>query len=289
MRKRPDRLRGRFFIGSSLLWQLLKRGKSKSQSVAAEMVKWKEQTQEAGGSVSMVEKAYKLILFDLDDTLFDYSQSWESGMRLTIRRHALTAGLDEDEFFNRLKTYSDELWPDFTENRISLREYRHKRMEMAAADFGRLAKPEEMDDFQNMFMSSCFEVIAPVPDVEQCLSKLADRRQLGIVTNGPEDMAYTKLSRLGLSRLFPKEHVVISEVVGYHKPDRRIFSAALQLFDAAPEETLFVGDSWEADVAGSIEAGMDAVWINPRKLRPASGHVPLAVVERLVQLTDILA
>ncbi|WP_340701148.1 HAD family hydrolase [Brevibacillus borstelensis] len=236
----------------------------------------------------MSKKEYKLILFDLDDTLFDYSQSWESGMRLTIRRHPLTAGLNEDDFFCKLKTYSDELWPDFTENRISLREYRHQRMEKATADFGRVAKPEEMDDFQNMFMSSCFEVIAPVPDVERCLSKLAERYRLGIVTNGPEDMAYTKLERLGLSRLFPKETIVISEVVGYHKPDWRIFSAALRLFDAKPEETLFVGDNWEADVAGAIEAGMDAVWINPRKLQPATGHVPLAVVERLEQLADIL-
>ncbi|USG68499.1 HAD family hydrolase [Brevibacillus ruminantium] len=232
---------------------------------------------------------YKLILFDLDDTLFDYSQCFEEGMRQTIGRHRLSADLDHDSFYRKLKAYSDELWPDLTQNRISLAEYRFRRLEKTAAHWGRTVAEEVAKDFQQMFLLDCFDTIKPIPEVERCLRKLAASHQLGIVTNGPEDMAFTKIERLGLSHLFSADQLIISERVGYHKPDRRIFTAALERFGTAPKETLFVGDSWEADVAGAIDAGMDAVWINPKKLQPASNHLPLAVVERLEQLTDVLA
>ncbi|QQE73851.1 HAD family hydrolase [Brevibacillus composti] len=235
------------------------------------------------------EKTHKLILFDLDDTLFDYTKSFEAGMRQTIRQHRLSADLDEDRFYRRLKAYSEELWPDLIENRISLQEYRHTRLVKTAAEWGRTVGEEESRDFQRMFLAACFEAIVPEPNVQACLHELAADYRLGIVTNGPEDMAYTKVERLGIAHLFPRESIVISEKVGHHKPDPRIFSAALEIFGLQPGETLFVGDNWEADVAGAMAAGMDAVWINPHKLAPPSGPVPYAVVERLVQLPALLA
>jgi 5'-nucleotidase len=77
-------------------------------------------------------------------------------------------------------------------------------------------------------------------------------------------------------------------LVGYHKPDRRIYEHALEKLGASAEETLFVGDTWTADVAGPIDAGIPAVWLNPRKLPPDSDHVPLATIEKLEHLLDIL-
>jgi HAD superfamily hydrolase (TIGR01509 family) len=55
--------------------------------------------------------------------------------------------------------------------------------------------------------------------------------------------------------------VVDSEVVGFEKPDARIFRAALVAVGAAPGEALFVGDSLPRDMAGAREIGMPHMWL----------------------------
>jgi putative hydrolase of the HAD superfamily len=127
--------------------------------------------------------------------------------------------------------------------------------------------------------------------VLELLLKLKDRYQLGIITNGPHDMQEGKIVRLGLKELFPPEQVWISNVVGMAKPDPRIYQLALDYFNVLPEDTLFVGDSWEADVAGPLQIGMKAVWLNKYgKTPPASDSdkKPLAIVSQLHELIPYL-
>jgi putative hydrolase of the HAD superfamily len=49
--------------------------------------------------------------------------------------------------------------------------------------------------------------------------------------------------------------------VGARKPSPEIFTAALSMADAAPEQALHVGDSIEEDVAGARRAGIEAVLV----------------------------
>lgn len=230
----------------------------------------------------------KLILFDLDDTLFDFSACWEWAMKAAISAHPLTCDLDPDEFYRSLKHHSDALWPLILEKKVTFTEYRQLRLIKASADFGLQVKAEMAETFQKLFLSKSMETIMPSPDVVSLLSQLADRYQLGIVTNGPADMAFEKIARLGFTHLFLSNTVFVSEIVGYHKPDRRIFQCALQQFGLRAEETIFVGDTWIADVVGAIDAGMKAVWYNPRKNESATNHAPLAVIEKLDKLLDLL-
>jgi putative hydrolase of the HAD superfamily len=57
--------------------------------------------------------------------------------------------------------------------------------------------------------------------------------------------------------------VVDSAVVGYEKPDPRIFELAMRLMDAAGATTLHVGDLYDADVAGARAAGLHALLLDP--------------------------
>ncbi len=228
--------------------------------------------------------AFKLILFDLDDTLFDFSACWERAMRATISSHNLTREFDTDAFYQALKRHSDDLWPLILQNKATFDEYRQLRMVYALREFNRDIEPSDADDFQKAFSVNSMEAIEPSPEATAVLEELADHYRLGIVTNGPADMAFTKVERLGLTHLFPEDVVFVSELVGYHKPDRRIFAHALQQLDVSAEETLFVGDTWTADVAGPIDAGISAVWLNRRKQQPATQHAPLAAIEKLEEL-----
>ena len=58
-------------------------------------------------------------------------------------------------------------------------------------------------------------------------------------------------------------HVVDSAVVGFEKPDPRIFQHALEAVGARPERTLHVGDLYTVDVLGARSAGLHAVLLDP--------------------------
>ena len=55
------------------------------------------------------------------------------------------------------------------------------------------------------------------------------------------------------------DFIIASAVVGFAKPDVRIFKEALVRSGAVPTEALHVGDSIENDVFGARRSGIDAL------------------------------
>ncbi|MEI7677748.1 MAG: HAD-IA family hydrolase, partial [Bacteroidales bacterium] len=52
------------------------------------------------------------------------------------------------------------------------------------------------------------------------------------------------------------------------KPDKRIFEHALQLNGANASETIMIGDSYEADILGAQNAGIDQIYFRYSKTNP---------------------
>jgi HAD superfamily hydrolase (TIGR01549 family) len=72
----------------------------------------------------------------------------------------------------------------------------------------------------------------------------------------------TALAILDDARLRERlDAVAISHDVGLRKPRREIFEAVLGALGAAPEQSVHVGDSLDADVAGAAALGMRTVWV----------------------------
>ena len=122
------------------------------------------------------------------------------------------------------------------------------------------------------------------PGTAAALARLEERRvPLGVVSNS-DGSAQEAIDAAGLGRYF--RVVVDSKLVGYEKPDPRIFLPALAALEVAPAEALYVGDLYEVDVVGARRAGMAAVLLDPAGLH-ASRDVPTApdvaaVVDRLL-------
>jgi len=55
--------------------------------------------------------------------------------------------------------------------------------------------------------------------------------------------------------------VVSSAWVGARKPHRRIYAHTLERLGVAPQDALFVGDTWACDVDGPRAAGMHAIYL----------------------------
>ncbi|MGE5603461.1 MAG: HAD family hydrolase, partial [Nitrososphaerales archaeon] len=127
-------------------------------------------------------------------------------------------------------------------------------------------------------------------DTAAVLQRLTDQgRLLGLVSNtlwAPE-VHDADLQRFGLIEHLPVR--VYSSRAGYTKPDERIFRQALDRFDVAPAEAVFVGDKLDVDVAGPQKIGMRAILLaSPYRTEASDEIKPDASIGRLDELPGLL-
>ncbi|MAM83448.1 MAG: hypothetical protein CL489_15810 [Acidobacteria bacterium] len=102
---------------------------------------------------------------------------------------------------------------------------------------------------------------AVIPGVPEALAAFRDRGlQLAVVSNS-DGTIEELLRKVGLRQYF--DAVIDSHVIGYEKPDPRIFRHALDVVGARANTTLHVGDLYEADVVGARAAGVHALLLDP--------------------------
>lgn len=102
---------------------------------------------------------------------------------------------------------------------------------------------------------------AVIPGVPEALARLREAGYRLVVVSNADGTVEEGLTRAGLR---PYLHAVVdSHVVGFEKPDPRIFDHALSLFGSDPTRTLHVGDMYAADVVGARAAGLHALLLDP--------------------------
>ncbi len=121
-----------------------------------------------------------------------------------------------------------------------------------------------------------------LPGTRQILDRLAQDYALGIISNS-DGHIFELLQSVGLGDCF--RSVTDSAVVGFEKPDVRIFQSALQSLGASPGESMFVGDVYSVDYLGARNAGMTAVLMDRAGAYRESG---LTRVESLEELETML-
>ena len=85
---------------------------------------------------------------------------------------------------------------------------------------------------------------------------------IGIGTDMTVRMQYEKLERFGFAPYV--KHIVTSQEAGHEKPHPEFMALCVRKAGCAPEECVFVGDTFKKDVLGALDAGMHAVWYNAK-------------------------
>jgi putative hydrolase of the HAD superfamily len=133
------------------------------------------------------------------------------------------------------------------------------------------------------------EAVAVVTRNLPVLERLGRRFPLGIVSNFTGNLQPC-LDELGLARLFVTASD--STLVGWSKPDARIFTHTLAILGVPAAAAWMVGDNFEADIRGAANVGMRTCWIVPPDRpvpSPPSGLVPSARIQRLTDIEAVLA
>lgn len=217
---------------------------------------------------------YDLLLFDLDDTLFDHSEAYTNGLVDTIHQFHSLLEIGHSEFIQTFTKHNHLLWPRFSSNELNFHEFSLIRIKNTLKELNVLAEKDISLKFVKTFQSSYLERISPYQKLNEFLFELSRRVGLGIVTNGTVLNAFEKVDRLGLGSIFPDTSVIVSEKFGLPKPNLEIFQHALNVFGSTADKTLFIGDNYFTDILGAKSLGLDTVWINryeyecPQKEKP---------------------
>jgi len=171
-------------------------------------------------------------------------------------------------------------WRRFSQGGLTIEELRLGRMADCGVDDPALAREADL----------AYRQVAGAINLRRGARQLLEGlRDAGlstvILTNGTVDPQRVKAEQSGLLHLVAG--VVVTEEIGFHKPDPRAFAAALALTgDSAPRAAM-VGDRWEFDIEGALEAGFRrAVWVSRSRRRPADPRVK--IVKSLPQVLPAL-
>lgn len=145
----------------------------------------------------------------------------------------------------------------------------------------------DLESLTRWYRSEMERQVQPDLKVNEYLAYLNERQTpWGIVTNGSSNQ-HSMCRAAGLTQLAP--FVIVSEEVGYAKPDPRIFRDALNAMGLSnPERVMFVGDNPVADIDGAKRFGMKAAWVRRGREYPAGLLSPDHVVDYVVEVRDVV-
>ena len=139
----------------------------------------------------------------------------------------------------------------------------------------------------NAFCEAFMNYVRIDDDAAGSLAKLHGRFKLGIVSNfAIPECVLTLLRKHGLDGFF--DVVVVSGAVNVRKPSPEIFRKALEALGVDAEETVFVGDTVDADVEGAKSLGMKTVYIERRVQKEAETACPDQTIKSMGELLEAL-
>ena len=121
-----------------------------------------------------------------------------------------------------------------------------------------------------------------LPGTRAALLRIAQKFRTAVISNSDGRIEHV-LSRCGIDDCF--ESITDSGVVGFEKPRREIFDAALAAMNARVEESLYIGDLYSVDYLGARTVGMDAILLD---VAGAYRNLDLPRVESLEQFESWL-
>lgn len=121
------------------------------------------------------------------------------------------------------------------------------------------------------------------PDVPETLRILKEAGFILAVVSNRTEPFQEELESLGLNNFF--EFAVAAGVIQSWKPEPGIFQHALELTGTKPDQTLYVGDNYYADVVGAQGVEIQPVLIDPDEIFPEAA---CAVIKNLGDLQKVL-
>lgn len=205
---------------------------------------------------------YDLFLFDLDDTLLDFRASEKLSFDRALKSFSIPVS---EDLFHSYQTENRKLWQLFEEGKTTKDDLKVERWRKTFSLHGITLDPELMSE---KYLATLPETVVLIEHAEEILEWLYPQGEIGIITNGIHHTQTERMKNSPLGKYI--SFVSVSEECGFAKPDVRFFDFTAKLAKKfSKDQTVIIGDRWEADVLGGHNFGIDTVWFNPeKKTRP---------------------
>lgn len=224
----------------------------------------------------------KTILFDLDNTLFDFNRAERGALIKTLERLGIEP---TDAIVKRYSEINLSQWKLLEQGRLTRDGVKQRRYRLLFEELGVDCDPQKANAVYEEQLAIGHYFVEGAPGL---LEALYGHYDLYLVTNGTAKVQYGRLQSSGIEKYF--KNIFISEEIGYDKPSREYFEKCFsQIPDFCKEETIIVGDSLSSDIQGGKNAGIITVWFNPSAALNDTPILPDHEIHKLSEMEKLLS
>ena len=195
----------------------------------------------------------KNLIFDLDNTLYDFSTIWKKSNKLVYEYLKYDKIASYEEFFKHYKAINNILVDEVLKGNMKLKEIRNKRLKITLEKFGIILTEEDCNNYYEKQFDFILESIKPNKEVNQWIKRLNKKYKMIILTNGKSCEQRRKIEKLGLDNMFK---LYISGETHISKPNEKAFINVLEKEKIVASETMMIGDSLHHDINQANKLGM---------------------------------
>ena len=224
---------------------------------------------------------YKLIILDLDNTIFDFTKAETVALEQTLRFFRIPI---TDNLKNSYYEINSKFWKDFENKIIEVNEIKNMR-------FLNFCQVNDLNvdakKMSRLYLENLAKTNFLIDGSLELLEKLSQQYLLSVITNGISFVQKARLENTKIRKYF--KSIVISEDVGVSKPNPEIFDILLKNFkNIRKSSILMIGDGLSSDIAGANNAGIDSCWYNPNKITGNISIKPVYTVSNYSEIEKIL-
>lgn len=228
----------------------------------------------------------KIILFDLDDTIFVDDAAMSESILAVAEDACKKFDIEKEKLHRAIRFRAKELWHQMPTYQYCLEIGISSTEGLWGKFSGQNKKLEELDELSEEYKNQAWHMAlldcgiddknfakelaqklpierrkrsALFPETLEMLNLLKQDYRIGMVTNGAPSLQREKIESVNLEPFF--EYIIISGEINVGKPNKEIFTCALEKFNAKKEDAIMVGNSLERDVLGAKNAEIKNIWI----------------------------
>ncbi len=222
------------------------------------------------------------VLFDLDDTLFDFHKAEKIALTKTL----VHFGIDPtEETLALYSTINAAHWKRLELGEISREEVKVGRYRELFKTIGVECDPVKATAYYESMLAIGHYFMPGAPEL---LEELYRKYRLYIVSNGTAKVQEGRIGSSGIAKYM--DGIFISQILGANKPDKQFFDICFaEIPDFSLSETVIIGDSLSSDIKGGINAGITTVWFNPKGIENDNNIKPDYTIKELSEVPGLLS
>lgn len=240
---------------------------------------------------------YKILIFDLDDTLIDNLENVKCAFKTMVESNNDSYS---DGNFMRWYEIDKKFWKDWQDGLIEMPDHLKGETGKKSDEFLDWLRAqrvliyyensiglEEAIKLNNIYMQALTEQVIAIEGAYDLLKYLSQKYYIIIATNGPKVATREKLEKIKCSSYV--NEVLSADMFGYMKPRKEFFEGIQKLLNNFNnDEYLIIGDSLKSDVGFGMNCNFDSCWFNKKDEELDDNYKPTMIIKNLKELQEKL-